>query len=409
MGVVHVRAFQGLRPEKGRAEQIASVPYDVVDAAEARELARDNPLSLLHVERAEIDLPPDTNPHADIVYLTAAKNFQQLQTDGHLVREAQACLYIYRQSMGDHVQRGVATVCHIEDYEDNVIRKHEKTRRDKEDDRTRLIHQLRADTSPVFLTYRVSETIDALVSEAEQTDPLVDYTAPDDVSHTVWRVQVTDPFIQAFKEVPAAYVADGHHRTASAVRVGRDRRTANPDHTGSEDYNWFLAVLFPSDQLRILAYNRLVHDLNGLSPQDFLKRLDEDFEVRPAETAVPNRPGKICVFVGSQWHLLRKREGADAGPVSALDVSLLQDRILNPLLGIKDPRTDERIEFVGGIRGTEFLEDRVRKGAAAAAFSMHPTTVEQLMAIADAGQIMPPKSTWFEPKLRSGLFIHTFE
>lgn len=406
--MLRVRPFQGLVPAPGMAPEVACVPYDVVDTAEAAALAQDHPWSLLHVDRAEIDCPPGTHIYDDAVYAKALENFRRLQEFHVLVREEQPCLYIYRQQMGEHSQTGIAATCHIEDYENNLIKRHEKTRQDKEDDRTRLIHTLSADTGPVFLTYRGVAEIDALVARATAAEPMADFTAPDGVRHTVWRVTETTPFTEAFANVPCAYVADGHHRTASAVRVGRERRAANPHHTGTEDYNWFLAVLFPAEQLRILPYNRVVKDLNGLSPGEFLRRVGAEFRFGNRYVAEPPEPGQVAMFFDGEWVILHCPAPASDDPIARLDVTILQERLLAPILGIDDPRTSQRIEFIGGIRGTGELERRVREGHAAVAFSMHPVTVQQLMDIADAGQIMPPKSTWFEPKLRSGLFIHTF-
>jgi uncharacterized protein (DUF1015 family) len=405
---MRVRAFQGLSPKPEVAAEVACVPYDVVNREEAAALTQGNPHSLMHVDRAEIDLPPGTDPYSDIVYATAKKALEGLVSSGALVREPGPTIYLYRQQMGDHVQTGVVAVCHIDDYENDIIRKHEKTRKDKEDDRTRLIGTLRADTGPVFLTYRARPKIDALVSEQTSRPPAVDFTAPDGIRHTLWRMGGNGPLAEAFSEVPLAYVADGHHRSASAARVGRECRAANPHHTGEEDYNWFLCVLFPSDQLRILPYNRVISDLNGHTPEEFLSKVREVFIVEETSPAAPVGPGQVSMFFGGKWIGLSWKADPDADPVSRLDVSVLQDRLLAPVLGIDDPRTSKRVDFVGGIRGTKELEDRVASGRAAVAFSMYPVTVGQLMDIADAGQIMPPKSTWFEPKLRSGLFIHTF-
>jgi uncharacterized protein (DUF1015 family) len=385
------------------------VPYDVVDRAEAAALAAGNPRSLLHVDRAEIDLPPDTDPYSDAVYAKALENFTALQAEGVLIRETGRVVYLYQQIMGNHVQTGVAALCHIDDYENYLIKKHEKTRRDKEDDRTRLIGTLSADTGPVFLTYRGQGEIDRFVNEAKRAAPLFDFTAPDGIRHTVWRVEHAGELVAAFGRVPCAYVADGHHRTASAVRVGRERRAANPRHTGNEEYNWFLAVLFPGSQLKILPYNRCVRDLNGRTEEKLVQGLKAGgFDVEEAVGATPPGSGEVRMYLGGKWLRVAWTPDAQADPIARLDVTVLQERVLAPLLGIDDPRTSKRIEFIGGIRGTGELERRVKEARAAVAFSMHPTTVEQLMDIADAGAIMPPKSTWFEPKLRSGLFIHTF-
>jgi uncharacterized protein (DUF1015 family) len=406
--MLKIRAFQGLVPAPELAAQVACVPYDVVDSEEAAALAEGNPHSLLHVDRAEIDCPQGTDIHSDAVYAKAVENFHHLQNSGVLVRESGPCLYVYEQIMGGHAQTGVVAVCHIEDYENDLIKKHEKTRKDKEDDRTRLVGDLSANTGPIFLTYRDQPAIDQLVADVRRSAPAFDFTAPDGVRHTVWRVVDPGALVAAFSSVPCAYVADGHHRTASAVRVGRERRAANPNHDGTEDYNWFLAVLFPGEQLKILPYNRVVHDLNGHTEENLRAAVQSVFEVVGEGNPVPPGPGFLCMFLGGCWVTLRCPRPASEDPVSALDVSILQDRLLAPLLGIDDPRTSQRIDFIGGIRGTKELEQRVHDGRGSVAFSMAPTTVEQLMAIADAGQIMPPKSTWFEPKLRSGLFIHTF-
>ncbi len=406
--MLRIQAFQGLRPAPELVAEVACVPYDVVNREESAALAAGKPHSLLHVDRAEIDLPAETNPYSDAVYAKAHESFLALQKNGALLRETEPCLYLYQQRMGSHVQTGLAAVCHIEDYERDIIKKHEKTRPDKEDDRTRLIGTISADTGPVFLTYRDSEVIDALAAGVLKTAPLYDFPAPDGIQHTVWRVAGGEAFVEAFRGVPVAYVADGHHRTASACRVGRERREANPAHTGREDYNWFLCVLFPASQLQILPYNRAVKDLNGDTKESFLDAVGRAFLFKAGGSPIPSRPGDIRMYFENAWHGLQWRSEADADPISQLDVSALQDRLLGPILGIEDPRTSKRIDFIGGIRGPEELVKLVDSGKAAVAFSMFPTTVEQLMAIADANQIMPPKSTWFEPKLRSGLFIHTF-
>ncbi len=387
---------------------MACVPYDVVNAAEAAALAAGKPRSLLHVDRAEIDLPPDTDPYSDAVYARARETFLAMQRDGTLIRESAPSLYFYRQRMGEHVQTGIVAVCHIDDYEQNVIKKHEKTRPDKEDDRTRLIGTLSADTGPVFLTYRNRSEIDEMAKKAEWSEPLYDFKAPDGVEHTFWRIAQPEAFVREFAQVPAAYVADGHHRTASAVRVGRERRAANPNHTGDEDYNWFLAVLFPASQLRILPYNRAVKDLHGLGKEWFLEKAGEHFAVTPRDFSTPREINDIMMYLDGVWYELAWQPSRDAEIIASLDVSRLQDKVLAPLLGIDDPRTSKRIEFIGGIRGSDELQKLVDSGAAAVAFAMYPTSVQTLMQVSDAGQIMPPKSTWFEPKLRSGLVIHTF-
>ncbi len=386
---------------------MAAVPYDVVNTTEAAQLAAGKPRSLLHVDRAEIDLPAKTDPYSAEVYAKANENFLKLQRDGVLGREASPSLYVYQQQMGNHRQRGLVAVCHVEDYDAELIKKHEKTRKDKEDDRTRLIDTLGANTGPVFLTYRDEAAVTALVNAKTQEMPLHDFTAPDGIKHTVWCVAGGEQWIKAFGKVPVTYIADGHHRAASAARVARLRRERNPQHAGAEDYNWFLCVLFPASELKILPYNRIVFNLNGHTPDEFLAKVKAKFGLVENASPTPTAVGDVSMYLGGKWYGLKCRADANADPVSRLDVSVLQDKLLAPLLGIDDPRTSKRIDFVGGIRGTGELTMRV-DAEGGVAFSMVPTTVAQLMEIADAGQIMPPKSTWFEPKLRSGFFIHTF-
>ncbi len=404
---MRIRAFQGLVPVPQHAPQVACVPYDVVDTAEAAALAAGKPNSLLHVDRAEIGLPPQTDPYSEAVYARARENFLQLQRDGVLVRETGPCLYLYQQQMGTHTQRGLVAVCHVEDYDAELIKKHEKTRKDKEDDRTRLIDTLGANTGPIFLTYRDEAVVSALVDATVKEQPQHDFTAPDGIRHTVWRIAGGADFIAAFGRVPVTYIADGHHRAASAARVARLRRERNPGHSGAEDYNWFLCVAFPASELKILPYNRHVFNLNGLSAAAFLEKVKATFGLEENAPASPAGAGRASMYLGGKWHGLRCPVDAKADPVARLDVSVLQDKLLAPLLGVDDPRTSKRLDFVGGIRGTADLVKRV-DAQGGVAFSLFPVTVAQLMDIADAGQIMPPKSTWFEPKLRSGLFVHTF-
>lgn len=407
---MRLHPFDALRPKPELAAQVAAVPYDVVNREEAAELARGNPHSFLHVGRSDIDLPEDVDPHDPRVYSGARDALDRLVAQGVLLRDGAPALYLYRQIMGGRAQAGLVGCVHVDDYERDVIRKHEKTRQDKEDDRTRHVLTLEAHAEPVFLTYRRHPQIDTLASSVLSAPPLYDFTAPDGVRHTVWRIAETGAWLEAFSRVPHAYVADGHHRSASAWRAGKERRNANPRHQGDEEYNWFLAVLFPSDQLTILPYNRLVRDLAGKSPAEVLQALRRVGAVSPAKDPRPSRPGTFCTYLAGSWYEVSLDRGSiDRGdPIGSLDVSLLQDRVLGPILGIGDPRTDRRLDFVGGIRGTAELERRVSSGEMAIAFSLYPTTVDQLMAVSDAGAIMPPKSTWFEPKLRSGLFVHTF-
>jgi uncharacterized protein (DUF1015 family) len=404
------KAFPALVPAPGFIDEVPAVPYDVVDSTEAAALAAGKPHSLLHISRPEIDFPQGSEPTAAELYQQAADNLQKLQDNGALIRESTPCVYIYRQQMGDHVQTGVTLACHIDDYADNIIRKHEKTRPDKENDRTRLASALNAHIGPVFLTYKDDADIDALVDAiTSKNPPSVETTDEAGVVHSVWRVEGGEEITAAFTKVPLAYVADGHHRSASAARVGRERAEANPSHDGSEDYNWFLTVLFPASQLKILPYNRWIHDLNGLTPEELLQAVGEVGEITSSGgQSVPTSAGEVCMFLDGQWHTLRLPDSKDGSPVASLDVSILQDQLLSPLLGIDDPRTSTGISFVGGIRGTGELERLVNSRQGSVAFSLYPVSIEQLIAISDAGEIMAPKSTWFEPKLRSGLFIYTF-
>jgi uncharacterized protein (DUF1015 family) len=408
---VRLHPFDAVRPSPELAPKVASVPYDVVNREEAAELAQGNPDSFLHVGRSDIDLPAGTDPHDSRIYAKAREALEGLLARRVLIRDGQRVLYLYRQIMSGRAQTGVVGCVHIDDYEHNVIRKHEKTRQDKEDDRTRHLLTLGAHAEPVFLTYRGRTEIDVLSEPVLATEPLYDFTAPDGVRHTVWRIADPQPWIEAFRAVPHAYVADGHHRSASAWRAGKELRAANRDHRGDEEYNWFLAALFPADQLTILPYNRVVRDLNRRSPAQVLHALRGVGRMSPADHPRPPRPGMFCVYLADAWYRVEfDEESIDRrDPIASLDVSLLQDRVLSPILGVGDPRTDRRIDFVGGIRGTGELERRVNSGEMAIAFSLYPTTLEQLMAVSDAGAVMPPKSTWFEPKLRSGLFVHTLE
>jgi uncharacterized protein (DUF1015 family) len=406
---MRIRAFQAWRPPSELASRVASLPYDVVDTAEARVLSAGNPYSFFHVSRAEMDLPDGTDPHSDAVYARAAENFRAFQKNLTLRKDDTPGLYLYRLVRGEHAQRGIVAVCHVDDYENDVIRKHEKTRKVPEADRTRHIQTTNAHSGPVFLAYRDQPEIGSRVARTETEEPLYDFVAADRVQHTVWRIGDAAGLVAAFDKVPAAYIADGHHRAAAAAIVARERRAANARHTGREEYNWFQAVLFPAGELRILPYNRCVKDLNGRSEEQFLDAVRTSFAVSPGAEPSPRSPARISMYLGGKWLGLSWMPDPRANPVSALDVSVLQDRLLAPVLGIDDPRNNPRIEFVGGIRGTDELKKRVDSGRAAVAFSMVPTTVEQLMIISDAGQTMPPKSTWFEPKLRDGLLIHSLD
>ena len=403
-----IRPFQALRPSADRAERVASVPYDVVNTKEARELAANNPLSFLHVSRPEIDLPDDTDPYSDPVYRKALENFGKLIRESPLETEVAPSIYLYRLIMGDHEQIGVVACCSIDEYDEDLIRKHERTRRDKEDDRTHHMLVLRAQTGPVFLTYRADRDIETMMMETTMANAIFDFIAADGIQHTVWRVPDPVRFVHAFREVPFLYIADGHHRAASAARARSELKQQSFGHTGDEEYNFFLAVMFPDDQLQILPYNRAVRDLNGLSNAQFLEALRKEFEVAENGSPEPATRGEWSMYLEDRWYSLRLPGGASPpqGIVDSLDVSILQDRLLDPILGIKDVRTDKRIDFVGGMRGSKELKRLVDEGKAAVAFSLYPTTIEDLLRVSDAGEIMPPKSTWFEPKLRDGLLIH---
>ena len=402
--------FRALRPNADNAARIAAVPYDVVSTDEARALAGDNPLSFLRASRAELELPADADPYAKDVYDRAAKNFEALRKNA-LVVEDEPSVYFYRLRMGSHVQTGLAACFAIDDYDRDVIKKHERTRRDKEDDRTRHMIALGAQTGPVFLTYRATSDVDRIAERAAAGQPVIDFTAADGVQHTIWRVGGADgdALVEAFGRIPALYIADGHHRAASAARARDEMRQSGAKGQSlgdGADASTMLAVAFPHDQVQILPYNRTVKDLGGLTPEQFLAAVGERFEVAPGPAA-PSRRGTIAMYFQKAWHWLQPRRVPDpSDAIGSLDVSVLQDRLLAPILKIADVRTDKRIDFVGGARGTGALEKLVDSGKAAVAFSLHPVSVADLMAVSDAGAIMPPKSTWFEPKLRDGLLIH---
>lgn len=406
---MRLHRFPALRPPGALASRVASPPYDVVSRSEAATLARDNPLSFLHVGRAEIDLPDAVDAHDPRVYREARGALERLVAEGALRRDGPA-LYLYREVMEGRAQIGVVGGVHVDDYEADVIRKHETTRPDKEDDRTRHVLALEAHAEPVLLLYRGRPELDRLVAAATAAPPVYDFSTADGVAHTVWRVDDPAPYRRAFAGVAHAYVADGHHRSASAWRAARELRARNVGHTGAEEYNWFPAALVPAEQLRILAYNRVVTDLAGRAPAAVLAELGRVGRLAVTDDPVPPGPATFCVYLGGRWHRLELAEDSidRSDPIRALDVSLLQERVLGPVLGIADQRTDTRIDFVGGIRGPRALAARVDAGEAALGISLHPTTVEQLMIVSDAGRIMPPKSTWFEPKLLSGLFVHPF-
>ena len=408
--VASVRPFKGIRPRPDIVEKVASPPYDVITSDEAREIAAGNPLSFLHVVKAEIGLPAGVDVHSAEVYKASLDNFERMREQGVFIQDPVPCFYVYRLRMGDHVQTGLAVGASVDEYESGGIKKHELTRPDKEDDRARHVETLKANAGPVLFTYRHTAEIRRLIDRVtSRSDPEYDFQASDSVCHTLWVVSDADAVTQlreAFGSVPALYVADGHHRTASASRVRRIMREGNASHTGDEEYNFFLAVLFPDDELRIMGYHRAVKDLRGLSDEQFLERVAENFHVEDTTTPDPDAPRQFGMHLSGRWYRLTAKHGTypTDDPVEGLDVSILQTNLFAPILGIADPRTDTRIDFVGGIRGTGELERRCRHDMRVA-FALAPVSVEQLMAIADAGAIMPPKSTWFEPKLRSGVVI----
>ena len=405
-----VLPFHGLLPTPEKAAQVAAVPYDVVNSEEAAKLAEGNPLSFLRISKPEIELEPGIDLYDDRVSAKALANFKRLCEQAPLKLDQEEHLYIYRLKMGSHVQTGIVGAVSAEEYNKNIIKKHEKTRKDKEDDRTRHVMTLRSHTGPAFLTYRDSAAIDDMIEKLTAGKPLFDFTAPDGIAHTLWRVDANSSRMLSdlFANVPYLYIADGHHRSAAAARTAAECAPKNPRHTGKEDYNFFLAVTFPASQLKILPYNRAVKTLNGMTKAQFMQALSAKFNI--ADTSPqPSQPGEFCMYLDGKWSLVTPKFDVKAlGVIECLDVSILQDNILASLLGIDDPRTSKGIDFIGGIRGTAELEKLVNSGKYAVAFSMFPTTLEQLMNIADADAIMPPKSTWFEPKLRDGIVCHNF-
>src|SRR5690242_4572096 len=402
MAVIH--PFRALRPAPERAADVSSVPYDVVSTEEARQLTAGNPLSFLRVTRSEVDLPEATDPYSAAVYEKARDNFAALRRTAPLIVDGQPSVYLYRLRMGDHEQTGVAGCFSLDEYDSGVIKKHERTRRDKEDDRTRHIVELRAQTGVVFLAFKQTRTLARLIDAATGRPPLYDFRADDGVSHTVWRIgDESTAFVDAFKELPALYIADGHHRAASAARARAELARGEP----ASEANTFIAVAFHDDRVQILPYNRLVKDLGGHTSEGFLDRLRARLPVKEGGPA-PIRKGQVSMYAGGAWYSidLSSAAPADASRAASLDVTLLQQHVLEPLLNVGDIRTDKRIDFVGGARGTVALKRAVDTGQAAVAFSMFPVTIDDLMSIADEGGIMPPKSTWFEPKLRDGLLVH---
>lgn len=410
-----LRAFKAVRPAAELADKVAALPYDVMNSEEARQMVVGNPYSFLHVDKAEIDLDPSIDLYDTRVYEKARDTLSDMIAKGVFIQDQKPCLYVYKQVMDGRAQIGIVGCAAIDDYMNNIIKKHELTRADKEQDRINHVDYCDANTGPIFLTYRAKKSIDVMVSGVMGSKaPVYDFTSDDGICHTVWVIDDEERIAELCAEFAAIdylYIADGHHRSASAVRVGNMRRQAKPDYTGDEEFNFFLSVIFPDNHLYVMDYNRIVKDLNGNTKEEFLAKVAEKFTVTDyaGEGALkPQKKHTYGMYLDGKWMLLEAKEGTynPADPVEQLDVSILQNNLLHPILGIGDPRTDKRIDFVGGIRGLKALSDRVDNGSMAVAFSMFPTTMEDLMDIADAGAIMPPKSTWFEPKLRSGLFIH---
>ncbi len=407
-----IKPFKAYRPTKD-AERIACPPYDVISSEEARKMAEGNPISFLHIDKPEIDLPVGTDLYDSSVYAKGRENLDKFISEGILKEEQKPCFYIYSQTMDGRTQYGIVATTSTEEYDKGIIRKHELTRKDKEEDRTRHIQTLAATTGPVFLTYPDNDKINKIVAEICKKEPVYNFTTEDKITHKVWVISDDNTIKmleEEFKNIPLLYVADGHHRSASAANNARQKRAQNPNHTGKESYNYFLSVIFPASHLYIMAYNRLIKDLNGLSETEFFDALKQNFDIEKTSLQVPPTRHQFCMYIDKNWYLLTAKPTAfdtnDA--VGSLDVSILQNKVLAPLLAIKDPRTDKRISFVGGIRGTKELVKEVDRGKYKVAFSMYPTSIEELMKVADRNLIMPPKSTWFEPKLRSGLLIYKY-
>ena len=408
---IRLKPFRAWRPDPAVAARVAAPPYDVVDRAEAAALAHGNPFSFLHVGRADIDVGEDVGPYDERVYLKARDNLHAFMVDATLIQDRDPSLYLYELTMDDRTQVGIVGCVHIEDYEQDVIKKHERTRPDKEDDRTRHVLTLNAHAEPVFLTYPGQPYLDRLNHNAMRIPPLYDFVSDDRVRHRVWQIRNPEPYVDGLRRIPVGYVADGHHRSASAWRAGVERKAGNPAHSGLEEYNWFLAVLFPANQLFVMPYHRVVKDLGGLDARAFLDRLKTVGALSLTPSPQPERAGVFGIYVAGAWYRLElPPESIDqSDPIKSLDAELLADRILEPVLGISDIRSDKRVDFVGGIRGIPELARRVDSGEMAVAFALHPVTIDQVMTVADSGGIMPPKTPWFEPKLKSGLFVHTLD
>lgn len=415
--MVTIRPFQAIRPVTGKAKEVAALPYDVLNSEEAREIVKGNPYSFLHVDKAEIDLDPALSPYDDRVYEKANENLQQMIHDGVFIQEERPCFYIYKLTMNGKSQSGLVVCTSIDEYVNDTIKKHERTRYEKEKDRIRHVDECNANTGPIFSTYRTKREVSKLVSHWQsEYAPIYQFTADDGIEHIVWKVdeeETVTAFIELFQSVPSIYIADGHHRSASAVKVGLMRREQYPNYTGEEEFNYFLSVLFPQDELAILDYNRVIKNLNGLTEEQFLQGIQQSFHVEKA-AVLPYKPMErhtFGMYMNGTWYRLKIKENiVDMNDVvKRLDISILQDYLLGPVLQIHDQRSDDRIDFIGGIRGLQELELLVNSGQFQVAFALYPTSMDDLLAIADAGEVMPPKSTWFEPKLRSGLFIHSLQ
>lgn len=406
--MANIKPFCSVRPNESLAREIAALPYDVYNREEAKQVVEKNPKSFLKIDRAETQFDDDFDMYSEEVYQKAHDTLAEMIDDGEFVKDEKPCFYVYELIMNGRSQTGIVGCASVDDYLNNVIMKHENTREDKELDRIHHVDTCNAQTGPIFLTYRANEKINHIVTDKKQEKALYDFVAEDGVSHRVWRidaVEEVEKIAGLFAAIPHIYIADGHHRAASAVKVGLKRRNENPNYTGREEFNYFLSVLFPDKELMVMDYNRVVKDLNGYTKETFLEELEKDFVICPKGEMPysPKAKGEMGMFLGKQWYSLTFKGKVSENPVESLDVSILQNKVLEPLLAVEDPKTDKRIKFIGGIRGLKALEEQTKEGVA---FSMYPTSIRELFAVSDAGLLMPPKSTWFEPKLRSGLFIH---
>ena len=418
----YIKPFKGLRPAPNLAEKVASPPYDVLSSDEARKLAKDNPYSFLHISKPEIDLPIETNQYDEKVYKKGAENLKKFIKEKILIQDEEPCFYIYRLIMGKHTQSGIVASASIVDYNNSKIKIHEYTRPDKEKDRTTHIDILNANTGPVFLTYHAKESINEIVNKIQKQEPIYDFTSNDGIKHTIWKIdntKIIERVQSEFNDLDHLYISDGHHRSSAAARVQEIRKRNNQNHTGDEEYNYFLTVIFPDDQMYIMDYNRVVKDLNRLSESEFLNKVSEKFNLEKQNKTYPSKADQpqvdkptekhtLRMYLNNCWYKLKAKPGTfnENDPVDSLDVSILHKNLMKPILGITDPRKDKRINFVGGIRGLQELVRLVDSGKYQVAFALYPTSINELMNVADSNKVMPPKSTWFEPKLRSGLIIH---